>query len=235
MEYNRLPLKGTVNTRELGGYPTKDGKVTKYHIFIRSDGLTNLIEEDNIFLKEYGITDIVDLRGSTSIQNTFISDDNIDKKFFNFHYIPLSNNGIEEYVKNNQYSDNFNFGIGYSYLLDNKDRIKEIFDVLANSKGGVLFHCAAGKDRTGVVAALILGLCNVPTQDIVANYEVTSTYISKSKFMEVYSKNMQKSDSLFITTFIDNLIQKYYSYENYLLECGISKERLEKIKNKLCI
>lgn len=235
MEYNRLPLKGTVNTRELGGYPTKDGKVTKYHIFIRSDGLTNLTEEDNIFLKEYGITDIVDLRGSTSIQNTFISDDNIDKKFFNFHYIPLSNNGIEEYVKNNQYSDNFNFGIGYSYLLDNKDRIKEIFDVLANSKGGVLFHCAAGKDRTGVVAALILGLCNVPTQDIVANYEVTSTYISKSKFMEVYSKNMQKSDSLFITTFIDNLIQKYYSYENYLLECGISKERLEKIKNKLCI
>lgn len=235
MEYNRLPLKGTVNTRELGGYPTKDGKVTKYHIFIRSDGLTNLTEEDNIFLKEYGITDIVDLRGSTSIQNTFISDDNIDKKFFNFHYIPLSNNGIEEYVKNNQYSDNFNFGIGYSYLLDNKGRIKEIFDVLANSKGGVLFHCAAGKDRTGVVAALILGLCNVPTQDIVANYEVTSTYISKSKFMELYSKNMQKSDSLFITTFIDNLIQKYYSYENYLLECGISKEKLEKIKNKLCI
>lgn len=235
MNYNRLPLNGTVNTRELGGYPTTDGKTTKYHIFLRSDALTNLSNEDNVFLKEYGITDIIDLRGSTAIQSTFISDDSINKNYFNFHYIPLSNKKIEEYVKNNQYSDDFNFGIGYSYLLENKAKIKEIFDVLANSKGCVLFHCAAGKDRTGVVAALILGLCNVPTQDIIANYEVTATYISKSKFMELYSRNMQKSDSLFMATFIDNIIKEYSSFENYLLKCGISKDKLDKIKDKLCI
>lgn len=235
MEYNRLPLKGTVNTRELGGYPTIDGKVTKYHIFLRSDNLTNLTQEDNVFLKGYGITDIIDLRGATAIQSTFVSDDNIDKDFFNFHYIPLSNKKMEEYVKENYSSDDFNFGIGYTYLLENKEKIKEVFDVLANSKGGVLFHCAAGKDRTGVIAALILGLCNVADQDIIANYEVTGTYISKSKFMETYSKNVQKSDSLFMTTFIDNLTKNYSYYESYLLQCGISKENLKIIKNKLRI
>jgi len=235
MEYNRLPLKGTVNTRELGGYPTNDGRVTKYHVFLRSDGLTNLTQKDNMFLKEYGITDIIDLRGSTAIQDSFISDDNIDKEYFKFHYIPLSNKKIEEYVKENQYSDDFNFGIGYSYLLDNKDKIKEIFEILAKSKGGVLFHCAAGKDRTGVVSALILGLCNVSIQDIIANYEITSTYICKSKFMEIYSRNMQRSDSLFMSTFIDILLEKYGSFEEYLLSCNISKENLDKVKNKLCI
>lgn len=235
MNYIRLPLEGTFNTRELGGYPTSNNKTTKYKVFVRSDTLKNLTPSDNAFLKQYGITDIIDLRGRVAIQDSFISDDKIDKDYFNFHYLPLSNKQLEQYVKENEYSKNFNFGIGYSYLLDNKTKIKEIFDVLANAKGGVLFHCAAGKDRTGVVAALILGLCNVSKEDIIANYEVTATYVSKSKFIEIYSPNMKKSDACFMATFIENLIKKYNSFENYLLECDISKENLDKIKNKLCI
>ena len=50
MDYVRLPLEGTKNTRDLGGYPTKDNKVTKFHTFIRSDRLTNITDKDNEFL-----------------------------------------------------------------------------------------------------------------------------------------------------------------------------------------
>ena len=82
MDYVRLPLEGTKNTRDLGGYPTKDNKVTKFHTFIRSDRLTNITDKDNEFLKNYGITDIIDLRGNTTIQSTFVSDDNINREYF---------------------------------------------------------------------------------------------------------------------------------------------------------
>ena len=116
---------------------------------------------------------------------------------------------MEQYANNEQDSENFNFGIGYTYLLDNKIKIKEIFDVIASSKGGVLFHCTAGKDRTGVVSALILGLCNVDRKDIIANYEVTYTYISDCEFMNTYPLNMQISEPIFMNTFIQNLLEKY--------------------------
>ena len=98
MDYVRLPLEGTKNTRDLGGYPTKDNKVTKFHVFIRSDRLTDITDKDNKFLKNYGITDIIDLRGNTAIQSTFVSDDNINKKYFKFHYIPLSTLEYEQYA-----------------------------------------------------------------------------------------------------------------------------------------
>lgn len=236
MEYVRLPLEGGANARDFGGYPTEDNKVTKFHVFVRSSRLTDLTDKDNEFLKEYGITDIIDLRGKSLIQSNFVSDDNINREYFNFHYIPLSTNKIENYIKENEYVDEeeFNFGIGYTYLLDNKVKIKEIFDVIANANGGVLFHCTAGKDRTAVISALILGLCNVERKDIIANYEVTHTYMSDSEFMNEYTLNMQISKPQFMDTFIQYILDIYGSFENYLLSCNISKDNLEKIKNKLC-
>ena len=235
MEYIRLPLNGTQNTRDLGGYPTKDNRVTKFHVFIRSDRLTNLTEIDNDFLKNYGVTDIIDLRGNTTIQSTFVSDDNINKKYFEFHYIPLSTLQYEAYAKAEKDKENFNHGIGYTYVLENMTKIKEIFDILANAQGGVLFHCTAGKDRTGIISALILGLCNVDIKDIIANYEVSNTYLGNTDIVENYSQNLKKSSPEFIRTFIDNLMKQYNSFENYILSCNVSEKNIEKIKNKFTI
>lgn len=234
MQCIRLPLKGAINTRDLGGYCTKDGKVTKFNVFVRSNRLTELTYEDNEFLRKYNITDIIDLRGNTNIQSSFISDDNINKDYFNLHYIPLSNIEIEQYVKENSQTKEFNYGIGYSYLLKNKEKIKKIFKVLVNSEGGVLFHCSAGKDRTGVIAALILGVCNVNQLDIIANYQVTSTYMKDEEIMKKYDDNLQKSDADYMDTFIKILYKQYGSFENYLLSCDILKEEINRLKNKFC-
>ena len=234
MQCIRLPLKGAINTRDLGGYCTKDGKVTKFNVFVRSNRLTELTYEDNEFLRKYNITDIIDLRGNTNIQSSFISDDNINKDYFNLHYIPLSNIEIEQYVKENSQTKEFKYGIGYSYLLKKKEKIKKIFKVLINSEGGVLFHCSAGKDRTGVIAALILGVCNVNQLDIIANYQVTSTYMKDEEIMKEYDDNLQKSDADYMDTFIKILYKQYGSFENYLLSCDILKEEINRLKNKFC-
>ena len=229
MDYVRLPLEGTKNTRDLGGYPTKDNKVTKFHTFIRSDRLTNITDKDNEFLKNYGITDIIDLRGNTTIQSTFVSDDNINREYFKFHYIPLSNKEFENYVNESKEKENFNHGIGYIYILKNKTKIRDIFKIFAEARKGVLFHCSAGKDRTGIISALLLGICNVDIKDIVANYEVSNTY---NTYPEESTDILQKSLPEFIKTFINNLLDQYESFENYILSCNVKMEEIEKIKNK---
>ena len=229
MDYIRLPLEGTKNTRDLGGYPTKDGKVTKFHMFVRSDNLINITAKDNEFLKDYGIGEIIDFRGNTDIQSTFISDDNINKKYFKFHYIPLSNKEFENYVNESKEKENFNHGIGYIYILKNKTKIRDIFKIFAEARKGVLFHCSAGKDRTGIISSILLGICNVDIKDIIANYEVSNTY---NTYPEESADILQKSLPEFIKTFIDNLLKKYSSFENYILSCDIKKEEIEKIKNK---
>lgn len=234
VDYVRLPLEGTLNTRDLGGYPTKDNTVTKFHVFIRSDRLTDITDKDSKFLKNYGITDIIDLRGNTAIQSTFVSDDNINKKYFKFHYIPLSTLEYEQYANAEKDKENFNHGVGYTYVLENKSRIKEVFDILAESEGGVLFHCTAGKDRTGIISALILGLCDAYIKDIIANYEVSNTYLEDTDIVEKYSENLKKSSPEFIITFIENLLKKYDSFEDYILSCNVSKENIEKIRKKFC-
>lgn len=234
VDYVRLPLEGTLNTRDLGGYPTKDNKVTKFHVFIRSDRLTDITDKDSKFLKNYGITDIIDLRGNTAIQFTFVSDDNINKKYFKFHYIPLSTLEYEQYANAEKDKENFNHGVGYTYVLENKSRIKEVFDILAESEGGVLFHCTEGKDRTGIISALILGLCDAYIKDIIANYEVSNTYLEDTDIVEKYSENLKKSSPEFIITFIENLLEKYDSFEDYILSCNVSKENIEKIRKKFC-
>ena len=62
MIYRKYPMKGTENTRDLGGYPTKDGGVTKFGVFVRSDAWDKATEEDIAFIKNLGIRTVVDLR-----------------------------------------------------------------------------------------------------------------------------------------------------------------------------
>lgn len=234
MNYVRLPLEGAKNVRDLGGYPTKDGKITRFKIFVRSNRLKLLTQKDQQFLKDYGITDIIDLRGKLAIQNIFVSDDNVDKNYFNHYHIPLNNKNVEDHIEETVYKDDFDFGESYYLFLESVEKIKKIFSILENAKGGVLFHCTAGKDRTGVVAALILGLCGVEDSDIIANYEITNTYIEQDGSMDNYEERMKLSRPEFMKTFLNLVKSNYGSMEEYLIKIGITRETIDNIKNKFC-
>ena len=232
MEFVRLPLEGATNVREMGGYPTMDGKVTRFKTFIRGNRLKDITEKDNEFLKNYGITDIIDLRGNTKIQDSFVSDDNINLDYFKYHYIPFSNVETEEYIAKYAIDDSFDFGEGYYLLLNNKKRIAEFIRTLANAKGAVLYHCTAGKDRTGVASALLLGICNVSDMDIIANYETTYTFLKNEEFILSYDPFSRVSKAKFMETFIKKLKENYGTYENYVISCGVTKEEIEIIREK---
>ena len=122
-------------------------------------------------------------------------------------------------------------GEGYKLILENKVAIKKIFEIIAEAKGGVLFHCTAGKDRTGLVAMLILGLAGVTRKDIVANYEVTFTYVP-ILMDETINPALAYSRPEYIITAIEFIEQNYGTYREYLKSCDLTDEILDKIKSK---
>lgn len=223
----RLPLEGADNTRDLGGYVGENSKVGKFGVFLRSNSLCFLTQNDNEYLKNYGVTTIIDLR-SKETSNEKV--DNIDKSVFKFYNIPLLTDKFNENLALEK--ENFKMGEGYKLILENKMAIKEIFEVLAKTEGGCLFHCTAGKDRTGIVSMLILGLCDVCRKDIIANYEVTFTYVPMLIDEHKVNKNLILSLPEYIETAIDFIEEKYGTYYEYLKDCVLSDEVLNRIKEK---
>ncbi|MCL1999585.1 MAG: tyrosine-protein phosphatase [Turicibacter sp.] len=177
--YIRLPLKNAYNVRDLGGYAC-DGGVTRWGQFVRADDLGRLDERDMQFLVNYGIRTVIDLRSADELATSpspFVSSNVV--KYIN---IPLISGKAADVTKLTKmppadFLPNF-----YLLILRNEgNAIKKVMETIAKvSAGGILFHCTAGKDRTGIIAALLLRLAGVCCADIIANYEVTHTYIMEN-------------------------------------------------------
>jgi len=228
--YIRLPLQGTANTRDLGGYATKDGHVTKWHVFLRSDDLAELTAADKIFLKDYGLKTIIDLRSAPELHyrpNPYRS-----VSAYHYHNISLFENASPQMLATAP--KDILKGMYREMLVDHQEQIKAIFEIIANAEEGtILFHCAAGKDRTGVIAMLLMGLVKVPNRDIVSNYEVSFTNLKRNPYFKepedghsamMYSINTNMEDTILFVK------EHYKTVEAYLLSIGLSPETLMKIK-----
>lgn len=161
-----LALEGTVNFRDLGGYPTADGRTTVWGTIFRADGLHHLTDADLAVVEAMGLRTVIDLRTADEVASGAFP---IDKVQVNFHHIPLMTDVGRP--------DDFSITPGFlaaTYL--------EMADTAAAEMGSVLallaeadhlpavFHCTAGKDRTGVTAALLLSVLGCPREVVVADY-----------------------------------------------------------------
>jgi len=231
-------LYGTKNTRDLGGYKISGDKTTKSKMFFRSDNTDRLTDEDIRKLKEKSnLKNVIDLRYDSEIEAAPDKLSNIEE--ITYYNIPL-------YIPKEQMKDLINgkidLGDAYIESLNQKEMVKNIFDTIANidNDGSLLFHCTNGKDRTGTIAALLLGLCGVSNEDIVNNYSVTYELIkdneSVKKGIEKYGTDVIfKSLPEYMTKLMNHISEKYGNVENYLIECGISKNNIDKIKDKFTV
>lgn len=108
-------------------------------------------------------------------------------------------------------------------------------EVLSQDNGISLFHCQEGKDRTGIISMILLGLANVSRSDIIADYEISSAYLG---YVERYDENEPYSVFRITSPYnmkeaYEYLIRKYESFEAYLAYAGVDKEIIEKLKGKL--
>jgi len=124
----------------------------------------------------------------------------------------------------------------YMCMLSNGKKINDILKIMANSKNGVLFNCSAGKDRTGVIAFLILMFSNCYEEDIVADYSLSYIYLkndidNKRKTNKNLSSHYGKSNADYMFKLISLFFKKYNDFNNYIKVNNINIEYINKIKD----
>jgi protein-tyrosine phosphatase len=179
--YRRLPLDGLYNARDLGGYPTKYGNITKYGQFIRSEAPKELSASDLKFLQDYGITAALDFRGVNEVRRFPSMLDGLD--WVDYHWCPMFNAqvsqaAVAEDTRAQKVTAFVQWGTMYVSLLEeHKNWTKETLEIIASHDGGILYNCTTGKDRTGLMSALLLGIAGVSDADITADYCVSQIYL----------------------------------------------------------
>ncbi|MQS75419.1 tyrosine-protein phosphatase [Companilactobacillus halodurans] len=241
-----LNLEGAINLRELGGYPTKDGTTIKYNKLLRSGDISNLTNKSLKYLKNYGLKYVVDFR-STSEQRTWADTTSNFYKIYSDPVYPLRGNGqkLVNLVKHDEYS--YLGAIYQSVVLDahGQQAYRFLFNLMLDNdqdKQSLLFHCAAGKDRTGIGALLILKALNVDYETITKDYLLTNLMYEDTKTIEktlndkngnqsINKMNMTKGDFQSITSIFSAIDHYYGDFENYLnTAMGIDKDKLAKLK-----
>ena len=215
------------NMRDIGGYSVDEFKVAEGYI-IRSNLPNQITNQDKVFLKNLGIKHVIDLRSGEELSNkpsVFMNDNN-----FEFYHLEMI--GGREIPKTCDAVP-----ISYFNMLEAKENIKKIFEILKKGEK-VLYFCNAGKDRTGVVTALILRTLGVEIPDIAKDYVATKEYMENILKNNTFSEEIKKiitprEENIF--KFFEYLNEKYVSVENYLENIGISKQDIELIRKNYLV
>lgn len=238
---------GVVNFRDMGGYHTEDGRTTRWGMLLRSADLHELSEQDLKTADALGIDWICDLRSDfevTSRPSPAIG------KAINTNIPFMAEASPQEMQK-----IGLDLNAGYKAMILNTDKCSLILhELLKEDRDTSLFHCAAGKDRTGVVCALILLTLGVPREVVIEDYELTNLaldglmqrFLSSSK-EEDYKQYMDQMPELkngipemmkaaFIRASLEAIDDNYGTFENYLHEgLGITEEERTQLKNKFLV
>jgi protein-tyrosine phosphatase len=170
-EWTRLlEWEGCLNARDLGGYPTEDGRETRWGTVVRSDSPAALTEAGRAALATYGVRAIVDLRLPAEL-----ADDPNPFAEPGDHGIAYTNVSIIDPAAGFP-PDTVTLAENYLWSLERfSGLMAQAMEAVARApEGAVLIHCAAGKDRTGLISALLLGLVDVPAETIAADYAMTA-------------------------------------------------------------
>jgi len=235
-----LRLEGSVNFRDLGGYSTGDGRRVAWRRLYRADGLTRLTDADLQVLTERGLVTVIDLR--TSVERELGSFP-ADRLRVEMHHFPL----LERIPD----AGSFEMApgmLGDSYLdmvRDAGPQIGRAIRVLA-SDGAVpaVVHCAAGKDRTGVLSAVVLALLGVPDDDIAEDYALSELVMGdlRAKLVARHPEGrevIESADELFsaapenITRLLDTIRRTHGSVGGFAASVGVGDEVVAALRDQL--
>ncbi len=221
-------LKTTQNTRDLGGYRTNEGTLTRYESILRSDVQNYPSKEDFEYLISRNITTIIDMRGQKDVDRKpsgFVGRNGFE--YYNFQIVEGS--GVPESVE----------AVPVSYMgIAKAKAMPEVFKCIANAKTGVMFNCTAGKDRTGVVAAILLLHAGVGDKDIIDNYVLTKEYgrerleLVHKNFPEV-NMNIVTPCKMFMEEFLRLFREEYGDTSTYFRSIGLSEGEVKALRDKL--
>ncbi|MER7516307.1 tyrosine-protein phosphatase [Streptomyces sp. NPDC126499] len=170
-----IPFERLHNFRDLGGYRTADGGSVRWATLYRSDSLAKLAGPDARAdlerFRELGVATVIDLRYPWEIAAKGRHPETEPQTWHNLsiEHRPYDQAEIDPALDPWRYlADRF-----AEVALDGHAEIRAALEIIAAAEGPLVFHCASGKDRTGLLAALVLGLLDVPDEDVLADFALT--------------------------------------------------------------
>lgn len=243
MNYNpdnqRLFFDDLLNARDLGGMPLKDGKTFKSHLIMRC-GSPSLASKKAIDeLKEFGVSTVIDLRSEAEVEhygNPFINQPGID-----FHNVSLflgdpdsDSDPTMVFLRTHKLGDFY-----VLVLEDLSERIVETLRIINKSNGVSLFHCAHGKDRTGIIAAILYLIAGAQRENIIQNYKVSYEYAKHFldpliAVREDSMKHTLRSDAENMEILLNYIDNKHNGdICTYLVNSGMSLEEIDDLRRKI--
>lgn len=244
----KVNLQGAVNFRDIGGYKTKDGHTVKWGKIYRSADMSKLTDADLAELKKLNITYDVDLRG---IQESKQAPDRLNP---NTDYIlcpagsdDANNNMMKTLATAKGKQGDSLLTVYYSNISPLGARYQPFFDkllALPDDKS-LVFHCTAGKDRTGMGAALLLYSLGVPYDTFMADYLASNYYRAAENekttkqmvaFMhmdEGVAKDVLSVKKQYLDATFAAIVKQYGSVDNFLKgPVGLDDAKIKLLKKK---
>lgn len=168
-----LPLRGTRNLRDVGGYPTTTGRRTRWRTLLRTDALDLLPDGSQSALVELGLRQAIDLRWPSEVSRApSVFRDSVHVRY---RSIPLL--AFEE----DDPAPHLGLVDWYRRILDERGAhlVEVVRAVIAPEGTAVAIGCAAGKDRTGVAIALILSAIGVPREVVIEDYALSAGFYAR--------------------------------------------------------
>lgn len=241
----QVKLQGAVNFRDLGGYKTQDGHIVKWSRVYRSAAINHLTDSDMMVFSARHIKTVVDFRGT---EESAIAQDRL---LPNTDYIlcPAGSENTLNWTKSlsTVKSGDSLMQTFYAQTDAFTDRYRPFFQKLLQlpDSSALLFHCTAGKDRTGIGAALFLYALGVPFNTILQDYEATNVYraqenaammqgmIQKMHVSEQVAKDMMSAKSNYLQATFGAITKKYGSVDAFMAkELGLDAANIRKLRDK---
>jgi len=248
----RLPLEGPANFRDLGGYPAADGHRLRWGRLFRADSLFKLTERDVAYLEALGLASVCDLRGVGELDEE--PNPLAGRDAFRYRHDALGGHSVQPSVWRERFESGDLGDLDATWLArsycEMLDECAATFHGIVTSFAEadalpVVFHCTAGKDRTGILAALLLSWLGVPRSVVLADYALTGHFtggsdqdfavqlrergIDPEKVLALFS-----SEPFLMEIALDRLEAEYGGAERYLREhAAVAPEALEVLRREL--
>jgi len=240
-----VALEAVHNFRDLGGYATADGRTTRWRVLFRADGLYRLTPADVEALAPLGLHTVIDLRSDPELNERGRFP--VDAHPVVFHHLPVMD-ATWSPDERPKYDRDEDFLIwAYGEMLEvGAPRFAKAFELLTEPDAlPAVFHCAAGKDRTGLLAALLLGSLGVSHDDIVDDYALTAAGMERFRVWAErewpeWTTRMASMPPAFAMALpeamrhmLDRLSGEHGSIRGYVKSIGVSDATLEALESLL--
>jgi protein tyrosine/serine phosphatase len=241
-----LHWEGCLNVRDLGGLLTEDGRRTRAGVVVRSDNVRTLTDAGWCALAEHGVTRIVDLRWPEELAEDQPRDVDIEV----VHISVLGDEYDADYVAEldahldsvDDVADHYAWSY-VDFLERYRERFGRALAAVADADGAVVVHCMGGKDRTGLVSALLLRLAGVDRETIGADYALSSANLAPvtAAWIEAASddavrrkrRKLAGTPAEGMIRVVDEIESRYGDVASYLRAAGLSDGQIVRLRERL--